>query len=117
MIPFVFKRREKEDPDVRKGYKKTFAICVRVSGMYPNLFGKWYKIFGVYGMYLHVMFLWYIFGFGISAGYGIVYSDKTVIVLNLYFGALLAIYYVVLHHAMYNRDKLEHLLKIVGQGL
>ncbi|BES93475.1 Odorant receptor [Nesidiocoris tenuis] len=116
MIPFVFKRREKEDPDARKGYKKTFAICVRFSGMYPNLCGKWYKIFGVYGMYLHVMFLWYIFGFGISAGYGIAYSDKTVVILNLFFGAVLAIYYVVVHHAMYNRDKLEHLLKIVGRG-
>ncbi|BES93817.1 7tm Odorant receptor [Nesidiocoris tenuis] len=116
MIPLVFKRMDYTDPDVQIGYKKIYVAFLRFSGMYPNLTGRWYYFFGVFGMYLHVFYFGYIIDYCVSVALAIEYSDTYVLVYNLCFGSLTVIYYVVLHYGMYQKFLLDEILKIVGQG-
>ncbi|CAB0020579.1 unnamed protein product [Nesidiocoris tenuis] len=117
MIPLVFKRMDYTDPDVQIGYKKIYVAFLRFSGMYPNLTGRWYYFFGVFGMYLHVFYFGYIIDYCVSVALAIEYSDTYVLVYNLCFGSLTVIYYVVLHYGMYQKFLLDEILKIVGQAI
>nr|QQL94671.1 olfactory receptor 46 [Adelphocoris suturalis] len=116
MIPFIFKKKDSNDPAVMRGYELTYSYAMRLGGLYPDFRGFRYYIFGFHLNCIHVAYLWFILAYIISAYYGFVYNDMELVSYNICYGLLTIIFFLVGHSVMYKRNHLDRLFETVGKG-